>query len=263
MSVPDVTDPFPYEALSRELAPARSVTKSSRLTDHFLELFRSGKLKPGMRLPPERQLAEMMGVSRSTVREMLKALTMLGLLEARQGSGTVVTQVAPEIAIQPSLFELALQHATFQELTEIRFMLEPELAALAAERATDEDIAAMERACRQYDRYVDQENEYARSQLVRYSRIFHDIIAESAGNRIALEFLAKISSLLQKSREESARAHGSSRSAADHRAILEAIRRKDPEAARKAMQIHLKHVTEDLESVLQEAARKRAPGPPG
>ncbi len=138
VSEPGSTAPT-YGIVARDVLP-------ERIAARLLSLIAERKLRPGDKLPSERDLAATMQVSRPSLREALRALAMLNIVEIRQGSGTYVSSLKPEVLIEHLDFVFALDDSTFAELLEARQMLEPGLAAAAATRATDEELARL-RAC--------------------------------------------------------------------------------------------------------------------
>jgi DNA-binding FadR family transcriptional regulator len=107
------------------------------------EMILSGRLTPGQRLPAERELSELLGISRPTLRETIRSLVSLNILESRHGAGTFVASLDASALLAPLQFVMALHGRTVDELFEARLVLEPALAALAATRATDEQVAAL------------------------------------------------------------------------------------------------------------------------
>src|SRR5215470_2292074 len=114
----------------------------------FKRLISEGSLAPGHRLPAERELAEMFGVSRSSLRQALKVLEIMGVISQRVGDGTYLNTAAPSILAEPLEFLILLDGISFHELMEARLIVEPELAARAAERASDDDLAEIRRELR-------------------------------------------------------------------------------------------------------------------
>src|SRR6267142_2020597 len=117
---------------------------TARLVGVFKNLISEGALTPGGRLPAERDLAEEFGVSRSSLRQALKVLQIMGVISQRVGDGTYLNAGAPSILSEPMEFLILLDGISFHELMEARLIVEPELAARAARRATAEDIAELQ-----------------------------------------------------------------------------------------------------------------------
>jgi len=223
--------------------------QSSRLYEQIVqqieESILNGGLTSGSQLPPERDLAKQFGVSRTAVREAIKALQEKGLVDAFPGRGTFVTNGTPN-AMRRSLDRIVNSGEEEGQayLVEVRDMLEPEIAALAAVRADEEDLATMYEAVRVMDNAAWDSDVYIEADLD-----FHLALAEAAGNPIVLSLIDSIVGLLRQQRLRIFRVEGGpDRGQQHHRRILEAIQRHDPHAARTAMQAHLAQVREDSRS---------------
>ena len=125
-----------YGLFERDVLP-------ERIAARLVSLIRERQLRPGDRLPPERDLAAAMHVSRASLREALRGLAMINVVEIRHGSGTYVTSLETELLVEHLDFVFALNDATFTEALEARQMLEPQLAAAAACNATDDELAQL------------------------------------------------------------------------------------------------------------------------
>src|SRR5689334_607844 len=128
-----------------ELGPIKSTRIYEEIVRQVKQLIAEGRFKSGDRLPPERELAEKFVVSRTSVREALRALESLGLIDIRPGEGTFVREVSVESLVEPLALVMVSQREALAELFEARQMIEPALAALAARRATPEELHEMER----------------------------------------------------------------------------------------------------------------------
>jgi GntR family transcriptional repressor for pyruvate dehydrogenase complex len=219
--------------------------KSTRIYEEIVRQIKlmigEGRLKSGDQLPPERDLAEKFVVSRTSVREALRALESLGLVEIRPGEGTFVRQVSVEALIEPLALVMLSQREAIGELFEARRLLEPSIAGLAARRATPDEIHEMERIL------DDQAKEIAAGRTgIAQDAQFHAAIGTAAHNRAITRIVHAIMDLLTQSREESLNTPGRpERSHQNHRRILEAIARRDDSGAEHAMREHLLAV-EDL-----------------
>jgi GntR family transcriptional repressor for pyruvate dehydrogenase complex len=129
-----------------DLGPFRVESPREAVSDAVLGLIRSGELRPGMRLPSEPQLVAMTGISRSSVREAVRSLETMGLLQVRRGQGTFVREIDAGSVTDAQLLLLLDNHKMLEDLVEVRCVVEPWIARLAAERATEEDIAAIRQA---------------------------------------------------------------------------------------------------------------------
>jgi len=195
------------------------------------------ELKPGDLLPPERELVQMLGVSRGSVRDAIRSLESMGLLEPRQGIGTVVRDPAarPGNSLAVALLE---QQKTVGELVEVRQMIEPPLAARAALHATPDELTEMERIL------VRQEAKIRRGELaVDEDSEFHYSIAVASDNGVILKVVDILMDLLRKTRERSLQVEGrQEKSLAGHRHILAALKCGDAAAAEAAMRRHLQEI---------------------
>src|SRR6266481_2421731 len=161
------------------------------------------KLRPGDKLPSERELAELLGVSRSSIRDTIRSLELVGLVEPRQGAGTVVREVSAASFINPLSNALVHKRQLVSELLDFRRMLEPPLAARAATHASAEQIAEMEDILRRQDEKI------SRGELgVEEDSAFHYIIALASGNSVVLKVLDVVMDMLRKTRERSLQAEG-------------------------------------------------------
>jgi len=196
------------------------------------------KLRPGDKLPAERELVELLGVSRSSVRDAIRKLELMGLVEPRQGAGTVVRDVSAESVISPLANVISHKRQLVSELLDFRKMLEPPLAARAATHASAEQIAAMEEILRRHDAKV------AGGHLaVQEDTEFDYSIATASGNSIVLKVLDVVMDMLRETRSRSLQSQGRpEKSLAGHRRILGAIKRRDAPAAEEAMRQHISNI---------------------
>jgi len=202
----------------------------------------AGDLKVGDQLPPEKELAEQFGVSRTAVREAIKALREKRLVEIRPGKGTFITNGAPETMRHSLGLIMKFGSANgFANLVEVREILEPEIAALAATRISDEYIATMQQAVQTMDTALDKVDIFVEADLD-----FHLALAEGTQNPIIPILMDPIIDMLREQRKRTALSDGGlKRGQFHHKKILKAVMERDPEAARKAMQLHLRQVRDD------------------
>jgi GntR family transcriptional repressor for pyruvate dehydrogenase complex len=222
------------------------IVRTSRLYEQIVqqveESIQKGALKPGNQLPPERELAQQFGVSRTAVREAVKALREKGLVEAYPGRGTFVTDGTSH-AIRQSLDRMIRigQPEGSTYLAEVREILEPEIAALAATRADAEDLTSMREAVSIMDKARRDSDAFIEADLD-----FHLALAEAAGNPLILSLIDSIVGLLREQRLRVFQVEGGpERGQYHHKRIMEAIERHDPLGAREAMKAHLRQVRED------------------
>lgn len=243
------------------IAPIKSTRIYQEIVRQVKAMIAEGRLKSGDRLPPERDLAEKFVVSRTSVREALRALESLGLVEIRPGEGTFVREVSVESLVEPLALVMVSQREALAELFEARQMIEPALAALAARRATPEELQEMERILEEQAKEV----AAGRTGLEQDAE-FHAAIGAAAHNRAITRIAHAVMDLLRQSREESLNTPGRpTRSHEDHRRVLAAIRARDEAAARAAMIAHLQAVERlvlgDDESRNTTAPRTRVASP--
>jgi GntR family transcriptional repressor for pyruvate dehydrogenase complex len=202
------------------------------------------KLQPGDKLPSERELAEMLQVSRSSIRDAIRSLELTGLVEPRQGAGTIVRELSAESLVNPFANALKRRQELVSELLDFRKMLEPPLAARAATHASPDEISEMEEILQR------QEGTLSHGEAsIAEDAEFHYSIALASGNSVVLKVLDILMDLLRETRERSLQLQGRpQRSLAGHRRILAAIKRHDAEAAKDAMRRHI----EDVEEIVLE-----------
>ncbi len=240
-----------------ELEPVKSIRIYEDIVRQVKGLISDGRLTSGDRLPPERELAERLRVSRTSVREALRSLQSRGLIEIRAGEGAFVRDVSVEALIEPLALVILPHREAVGELFEARRILEPAIAALAARRATREEVGEMERILEEQAREVAQ----GRTGMAQDSAL-HAAIAGAAHNRAIVRIVNALLDLLAQSREESLLTPGRpTRSHRDHVRMLDAIRRGDEAAAHLAMRTHLaaveKLVTGGVDGGIAGVRRRR------
>lgn len=217
-----------------------------KIVARILSLIKEKQLGPGDKLPPERELAVMMQVSRPSLRTALRALALMNIVEIRQGDGTYVTSLDPESLIEPLEFVFSLDNSTFLELLQARKILEVGIAELAAQQITDEEITGLE-AClvRSVELVEDHEA------FLQTDRELHARITEASRNPILTRFMQSISQLDLAGRRRTADIPGMTvQSLEDHRIIVAALKARDPETARQAMLQHLCNVEQKFKQVV-------------
>jgi GntR family transcriptional repressor for pyruvate dehydrogenase complex len=210
-----------------------------------------GDLSAGQRLPSERDLAAQLGVSRPSLREAIRALIALNILESRHGEGTFVSSLEPELLSEPIDFVLHVNSDALYSLFEARRVLEAGIAALAAERATDLELAEL-------DDFVSLGRARLRDadSFIEHDIGFHNRVRDAARSPVLASLLSSVSALSIESRRTTAR-HQSvrSRALADHVAMVRALKARDPQAASDLMVSHLEHVSDGLRRALTANAR--------
>ena len=229
--------------------PVYRTVKTSRLFEQIVQQVEDsilkGQLKPGDQLPAERDLAQRFGVSRTAVREAVKTLREKGLVEAYSGRGTFVTNgTSHSIRQSLDLMIRINQQEGLANLAELRLILEPEIAGMAASRIEEQLLSTMREAVAVMDRNLHDPDAYVEADLD-----FHLALAEAAANPLILSLLDSIVGLLREQRSRIFNVDGGpERGQFHHKRILAAIEEHDPKAARKAMRTHLKQVLEDSSS---------------
>ena len=206
---------------------------------------------PGSKLPSEHELSQTMGVSRVSIREGIQQLVSLGIVETRHGEGSFVRELSGQIHFNALIPQLVLDDIDILHVLEYRRIVEKGTAAVAAERATEDDLAEMEAV---YDRMVqlpDNIAEFARADLE-----FHLVVAKATGNPVIIKVNNVLRSILEVSMENIVSTLGMEDGLHYHRLIIEAIRARDVQAAESIMQEHIDRTIERLKI----AAAPAAPG---
>lgn len=207
----------------------------SEVTRALLDLFTSGSVEPGTRLPPERQLAATLGVGRSAVREALAALEVLGIVSVKPGSGTYLRGTASDLLPNTLSWGLLIGRQSTDELLELRSGLEIYVARLAALR---QDAADLERVTKALDQMRATTEDLAA--FARADREFHNGLAIAAGNSLLIDLLTVVRSLLQVYANRAVRDTDDARVAqSEHEAVHAAIIDGDADAAASAMAAHM------------------------
>jgi GntR family transcriptional repressor for pyruvate dehydrogenase complex len=246
--------PLGFAPLRAGGVPVYKLVRTSRLYEQIVqqieESILKGALKAGDQLPAERELAQRFGVSRTAVREAVKALREKGLVEAYSGRGTFITDGTTQ-AVRQSLDLMVKigQPEGSTHLAEVRAILEPEIAALAAMRIQESEIATMREAVAIMDTAGQDPDAYIEADLD-----FHLALAEGAANPLILSLIDSIVGLLREQRLRIFRVSGGpERGQVHHKKILDAIERRDSDKARDAMKLHLEQVRDDSKTTTGKA----------
>jgi GntR family transcriptional repressor for pyruvate dehydrogenase complex len=221
----------------RNLDQGRNGSTAEEVAARLREMIHSGELSAGDKLPPERDLAKTLGVSRPTLRAGIRSLSAVGILQSRQGAGTFVAKAdeSPTLDSSPLRMLSALHGFTSDEMFEARLALEMSIAGLAAERANSEQMTRLAEEIAGMYASLSEPEQY----LVHDMR-FHQTIAAASGNRILTSLMNMVATILFDSRSKTVhRALDLKESAEQHHSIYRAMRERDPEGARKAMHDHL------------------------
>ena len=218
-------------------------------------LIERGRLKRGDQLPAERELSETFKVSRATVREAIFSLQSMKLVQKKQGNGTYVIASSEEALIQPLAGALFHERDDIIDIFSIRKMVEPEVAHLASEHATAEEVNELDEILREQEREVQ-----TSGNPVQTDAEFHHLLARMGRNRVLERLMLALVDLSSKTREKYLQTEErKQKSLQGHRAILLAIRNSDGKAARQAMRAHL----EDVERTLLKKKGGEARGSEG
>ena len=208
---------------------------AEQVVEQIRALIGSGQLRPGDRLPAERELCKQLGISRPSLRAGLRMLVAHGVLRARHGSGTYVADGPPSLDSEQLSLLAALHGFTFDQMFEARRVLEVQVAGLAAECATAEHLATIAEETAEMYAALDDPQQY----LIHDIK-FHRAIASASGNPILATLVEMVSAVMYDQRRETiGRAHDFKESVEMHQRIYRAIRSQKPDAARQAMHEHL------------------------
>jgi GntR family transcriptional repressor for pyruvate dehydrogenase complex len=220
-----------------------------RVVNEIQSVIVSGQIEPGTKLPPERELADELGVSRTVVREAVRILVAKGLLETRPGVGTIVRQVTSDQIVETLSLLIQSQERDIivEHLHQVRHMLEVEIAGLAAQQATEEDIAELKQILAKMDLAKD-----APAAFAARDAEFHQGLARTTHNPLLIILLDSIRDLMQEIRLMVTRHPGLREQVMpDHHKIMERVAAKDPKGARQAMEEHLEHARRFQEELLR------------
>lgn len=217
-------------------------TLPEEVANRLLTLIRERELRPGTKLPAERSLAGMMDVSRPVVREALRALSLMRVVDIRQGDGTYVTSLEPRQLIAHLDFVFAKDSVALVQLLEARRVVEVGNARLAAFRITESEIAALGDLVASLAGCIDDPDRFSELDIA-----LHEAVCAAANNFLLAQFMNIVSTLGKVSRERTGGLRTVREAALrDHRRILDALRAHDPDAAQRAMLDHLDHVEQGL-----------------
>ncbi|MEO6655076.1 MAG: FadR/GntR family transcriptional regulator [Pyrinomonadaceae bacterium] len=224
-------------AIFKNLNSEKNGTTAEEVVVRLRDMIHNGELSSGDRLPPERDLAKLLGVSRPTLRAGIRSLSTVGILQSRQGAGTFVAERDESPTLDGNQLRMlsALHGFTSDEMFEARLALEKSIAGMAAERATSEQMTLMaEEVTGMYASLGDPE------QYLVHDMQFHQTIAAASNNRILTSLMNMVATILFDARSKTVkRARDLKESAEQHHNIYRAMREHDPEAASRAMHDHL------------------------
>ncbi|WP_034089939.1 FadR/GntR family transcriptional regulator [Streptacidiphilus albus] len=223
------------------------------------EMIAEGRLKPGDRLPKEADLAALLGLSRNSLREAVRALSLIHVLDVRQGDGTYVTGLEPERLLEAVGFMVELRHDTsLLEVFEVRRLLEPAATARAAELISAEQLAELEQEL------LRAEGAHSVEELVAHDLDFHRMIVQAAGNQVLSALLVQLNSPTVRARvwrgltQEGAL----ERTLAEHRGLVAALRAGRADLAHACAMVHIAGVEEWLRASVEAGEQPPASGGP-
>jgi len=223
-------------------------TASEIIVQKLIGLIQDSSIKPGDRLPPERELSEMLGVSRPSLREALKAMQMMNIVDIRHGAGTYVKRLEPESVVEHLNIVLTLDNTLYKEIYDTRLIFECASARMAAENITDELIEEIESNLDRAEAAVD--NPLA---FLELDYELHRLVSGASGNRIISVFVETINKLNLALRNKtndilSVRQN----TIKDHKEIFEALKARDAARAERAMKTHLMHIKDAYYDAIAE-----------
>lgn len=225
------------------------------VVSRVLELVRTGNLRPGDRLPPERELIEIFRISRPSLREALRALSILGVIEARHGGGAYVTDLEARTLLAPLDFFLSLSRSNLDDAFESRRVIEVEIVRKAAKNANAGDIANLKTMM---DAHSTVSSDPVGFRILDIR--FHEKLWVVSGNAVLQRVAYGLYNLgLDVRRRATAERGIIAQSTADHARIVEAISARDPDAAADAMRTHLSHIEDSTRRIEAKAGAERPP----
>lgn len=217
-----------------------------QITERILQMIKEGQLRPGDKLPAERELAGMMNVGRPALREALRALAMMNVIEIRQGAGAYVTELETAQLVQHLDFVFSLSDTAILDLFDARKIVEVGTIELAALHISDSEIEELEACLEKSVQTMNDPEAFLQTDLE-----LHTLIAKIAHNPIMFRIMESIQELGLASRRRTGYLTGvTEQSTSDHRQIVAALKARDPQAAREAMWHHLNNVEKKLISLL-------------
>jgi GntR family transcriptional repressor for pyruvate dehydrogenase complex len=249
--IADVVLPADQTTNTSKFVAVERTFLAQEIAQRFLRLLQDGQLQAGEKLPAERELASLLGVGRPSLREALRALQLMNVVEVRPGEGTYVSSLKAEHLAEPLRLLLLLQDVTYLEVLEARRSIEPAIAALAAERIGEEELEQLRSCLGNARACVDDPAGFLDADLE-----LHSVIVEASRNPLLIGIMASISSLGPATRKRTAYIPGVRGVALeDHARIVDAIALRDADASRKAMENHISHI----QKALREASAEEAP----
>lgn len=220
------------------LRPIKRVKLSESIVDMLIEKIKDGSFSPGTKLPPERDLMHQLGVGRSTLREAIQALALMGILEIRAGEGTYIRNIKRDDIIGPHILAPLVDEKSIGDFFEARLLVEPQIASLAAVRRDDSDVLKIQETLIKIEERIDRHQE-----VDRWAGEFHLRIAYASKNIVCARFVEAILSFLVGKRTNAEVNKTFLRWELDsHRAIFDSIKAKNSKKAYENMKDHIEDV---------------------
>jgi GntR family transcriptional repressor for pyruvate dehydrogenase complex len=220
------------------IKPIKKTRVAEEVADRIRALILDGTFAQGQPLPSERVLTEQFGVSRGSIRDALRMLETIGLIETLHGRGTFPRELTVDRLVAPLASMMTFQHELQDELLDVRRMFEPAVARAAAARATDQDFADLQRIIDAQQRKLKK----GQSAIAEDTE-FHAVLARSTRNRVVVSLMATLNDLLVESRKLTLKQKGRpAKSVEGHEAVVAALRRRDAEGAAQAMSRHIDQI---------------------
>lgn len=214
----------------------RSVAE--QVAQRILGLVKNGSLKPGDQLPPERELSASLQVSRPSVREAIRGLTILGVIRTRQGGGAYVSELDANVLLEPLHFFISLEESNIRELYDARMLIESNVASRAAENITAEQLARLEDIVAGQAAHLEDPARFRESDSA-----FHDVLWKSCANAFLTRIGKSLNVIGLEFRRMASETPGVlAQSHKDHQRILDALKARDPAAAAAAASQHMRNV---------------------
>ena len=234
--------------MKKEQFQIRRERLADQIADKIIQMIRNGDLKPGDKLPPEPELMKKFGVGRSSIREAIGALSLIGLITVRPGQGTHVTVPSEKNQIKPIGLMLGIGRDKLRELVEVRVELEKIIARMAAERATEEEIEEIKHHHKKL-----KVAPKSRLKKIQADMAFHTAIAKASHNSVLVRFLSELRLPMRHWMEQKAKFDwGYDKVYEQHDVILSAIQAHDGKKAQATMQAHLESAGEKLAAAILE-----------
>lgn len=235
------------DTMSFELKQLESSDKISQIVSILQNYIIDNNLESGTPIPPERELAEKIGVSRPSLREALRVAQAQGLIEITRGKRPQVAKPSSSAATEIMALTLRRSGNVFKDLVVVRQGLEIQIAQLAAKNATEEGIQKLEENIRVMEENIEDETIYVKQDLA-----FHNLLVKMSSNVVFEIIMSSVSELLFKGREASVRKVKTKQAVSGHKEILKAIKNRDPDEAAKAMEHHLKLAADEVAALEED-----------